>query len=57
MLKLRQALVAFTILGSNQYIDMLLLQFGIWEYQEQMQHPIMEILKLGVQNPRINIYF
>lgn len=48
MLKLRQALVAFTILGSNQYIDMLLLQFGIWEYQEQMQHPIMDILKGSV---------
>ncbi len=48
MLKLRQALIAFTILGSNQYIDMLLLQFGIWEYQEQMQHPIIEILKRSI---------
>jgi hypothetical protein len=50
MLKLRQALVAFAILGSNQYVDMLLLQFGIWEYQEQMQHPIIEILKGSISS-------
>jgi hypothetical protein len=48
MLKLRQALVAFAILGSNQYVDMLLLQFAIWDYQEQMQHPIIQILKSSV---------
>ena len=48
MLKLRQILVAFAILGSNQYVDMLLLQFGIWEYQEQMQHPVIEILKSSI---------
>src|SRR4051794_19856968 len=46
MLKLRQSLVAFTLLGSNHYVDMLLLQFGMWEYQEDMQHPIVNILKV-----------
>lgn len=48
MLKLRQALIAFALLGSREYIDMLLLQFGMWEYQEQMQHPVIPILKSSV---------
>lgn len=48
MLKLRQALIAFAIMGSNQYVDMLLLQFSVWEYQEQMQHPIIEILRSSI---------
>jgi hypothetical protein len=29
-------------------VDMLLLQLGMWEYQEQMQHPIINILRSSV---------
>ena len=50
MLKLRQALVAFTLLGSNQYVDMLLLQFGVWTYQEDVQHPMINILQSSISS-------
>ena len=46
--KLRQLLVVFAILGVNQYVDMLLLQLAMWEYQEQMQHPVIQIIKGSV---------
>lgn len=43
-LKLQQMLVAFALLGSNQYMDLLLLQLSIWEYQTKLEHPVMDIL-------------
>lgn len=47
-LKLRQALIAFAILGSNQYIDFILLQLGLWEYQKLMHHPSIDIIRASV---------
>ena len=50
MLKLRQALVAFSILGSKQYMDVLLAQFLLWEYQADFQHPVVDIMKEAVDS-------
>ena len=41
-------LVGFTLLGSTQYMDLLLLQFAIWEYQDYFNHPVMDILRTSV---------
>src|SRR5690242_2791637 len=45
ILKLRQVLVAFALLGSNEYMDVLLLQFALWEYQATFEHPLINIMK------------
>lgn len=42
---LRLLLVAFAILGSREYMDVILLQLTLWEYQAKFEHPVMEILK------------
>lgn len=43
-LKLQQMLVAFALLGSNQYMDLLLVQLAIWAYQTKTDHPMMDVL-------------
>ena len=50
MLKLRQALVAFAILGSKEYMDVLLAQFAIWEYQAEFKHPVVDIMKGAIDS-------
>jgi len=50
VLKLRQALIAFAILGSKEYMDVLLAQFAIWEYQSDFQHPVVDIMKGAVDS-------
>jgi len=50
VLRLRQALVAFSILGSKQYMDVLLAQFLLWEYQAEFQHPVVDIMKEAVDS-------
>jgi len=49
-LTLRQMLVAFSLLGSVKYVEFLLLQLGLWEYQNQMQHPSIDIIEASVSS-------
>ena len=50
ILKLRQCLVAFGMLNSHEYMDVLLLQLAIWEYQADFQHPIVDVMKGAVES-------
>jgi len=45
---LRRSLVAFALLGCNEYIDMILLQLALWEYQAQFKHPVIDVLNRSV---------
>ena len=49
-MKLRQCLVAFGMLNSHEYMDVLLLQLAIWEYQADFQHPIVDVMKGAVES-------
>ena len=40
LLKLQQIVIAFVLLESHEYVDMLLLQLAMWEYQLEMGHPL-----------------
>ena len=40
--------VAFSLLGSTKYVEFILLQLGLWEYQNQMQHPSIDIIEASV---------
>ena len=33
------------MLGSNQYMDLILMQLSLWQYQERLRHPVMNILR------------
>src|SRR5690349_9011018 len=44
LLKLQQMLVAFTLLNSREYMDLLIMQLSLWAYQTKVQHPVMDIL-------------
>ena len=50
ILKLRQCLVAFAMLDSQEYMDVLLVQLAIWEYQAEFKHPIVDIMKESVES-------
>ena len=50
ILKLRQCLIAFGILDSHEYMDVLLAQFAIWEYQADFQHPIVDVMRRSVES-------
>src|SRR6185503_1351560 len=50
ILKLRQCLVAFGMLDSQEYMDVLLVQLAMWEYQAEFKHPIVDIMKESVES-------
>ena len=50
LLKLRQVVLAFVLLDSHEYVDMLVLQLALWEYQLEMNHPVIDILRSSPQS-------
>jgi len=50
VLKMRQSLIAFALLGASQYMDVLLAQLALWEFQAHHQHPIVDILRSSVES-------
>jgi hypothetical protein len=50
LLKLRQVVLAFVLLDSHEYVDMLLLQLALWEYQLEINHPVIDILRSSPQS-------